>query len=96
MAQEQLATWLVLDADNAAAPYYFYYPWMAQDSIIQADLLAKVTTNHPAVIVYRRHDAIAGIVGWSLAEFAPELTAWLDANYALLAGYDDVYIRNDN
>jgi len=89
LAPAEFGDWLAIDAPNAAAPYYMLYPWLWDSPTIRADLMAKLERNAPDVLYYDR-DGKAGGVGASLANYAPELTAWVDANYTPVG--DNVYV----
>lgn len=93
LAPAEFYDWLFIEADNAAAPYYFVYPWTLADETIESDLMAKLAANRPAVIVYRRDVPVGLVVGLEPVNFAPDLTAWVDARYVAVA--EDVYIRRD-
>lgn len=95
LAPAEFQDWLMIDADNAAAPYYFIYPWLWDDPSIQETVQARLKTQRPVLIVYRRDQAVAGIEAWTLPAFAPTLTAWVDQYYLPLPGEPDVYLLRD-
>lgn len=90
LAPAEFQDWLEIDRYNAAAPYYFYYPWLADDPVIRVDLLARLKAHPPWLVVY--HRGLSSFPGYDLPAFAPELTAWVDANYDPLPDYPDVYV----
>lgn len=84
--------WLYTNARNAAAPYYFLYPWLWDDPTIRADVLAELQAHPPMAIVFHRSQSIAGIDGWELETFAPDLTAWIGLHYRPVPEYPDLYL----
>lgn len=95
LAPADFHEWLHIDRTNAAAPYYFYYPWLHDNPALRADLMARLQAHPPALLVFHRSQPVAGVAGWELEAFAPELTAWVDAHYVSVTGYEDVYVLYD-
>lgn len=91
MAQAWFNDWLMLDVPNAAAPYYFVYPWLWQDAAFRRDLMARLEAAPPDVLVFDRLPALYQRPDWTLPHYAPELTAWVDVHYDPVPGLPDVY-----
>lgn len=84
--------WLLMDAPNAAAPYYFIYPWTWIDPVVRDDLMAKLQGNPPDVLVFERSGVVMNNPDWTMDNYAPELSAWVDTHYREIA--PDIYRRH--
>lgn len=90
MAPAEFDAWLLLDTPNAAAPYYFVYPWTWLEN--GSDLMVRLTETPPDILMYRRNVSIAMIPGWELDVFAPQLSKWVDDHYTPVPGVADMYL----